>query len=168
VSEEGSVTYAELNDRAERIARYLRAQGVQEGMFVPLCMRRSIEMIVGILGVLKAGAAYVPLDSDYPKERLRMILEEIDAPMILSCAASVGNLPKSGAKVVCLDRDGQEIAREGEQPFRVNGSGEGVACVIFTSGSTGTPKGVMVLRAIASLVLNTIYQVGSLECGVYL
>ena len=158
ISGERYVTYAELNHRSDRTAAYLRTQGVQERTFVPLCMRRSIEMVVGILGVLKAGAAYVPLDPDYPKERLRTILEELDAPIILTCETLVENLPKSGAKVVCLDRDGEQDVGEGEQLVRANGSGEDLACVIFTSGSTGTPKGVMVPHgAIASLVLNTNY-----------
>ena len=101
VSEEGAVSYAELNDRSDRTAAYLRRKGVREGMFVPLCMGRSIELIVGILGVLKAGAAYVPLDPEYPKERLRTILEEIHlaglaelANQLHRCAADLGAKPQ--------------------------------------------------------------------------
>ena len=158
LSEGGPLSYGELNDRSSRMARYLRARGVREGVFVPLCMRRSVEMIVGMLGVLKAGGAYVPLDPDYPIERLRTILEEIDAPIILTCGDIAESLPKTGAIVVCLDLDLPKNVAGGEEPPRVPGADEDLACVIFTSGSTGTPKGVMVPHgAIAGLVLDTNY-----------
>ena len=108
-SEYGTLTYGELNERAERIARYLRNRGVQQGTYVPLCMKRSTELILGMLGVLRAAATYVPIDPGYPKERLRFILEEVDSPIVLASAETVDYLPETGAAVICVDRDWRTI-----------------------------------------------------------
>ena len=160
VSERGSLTYRELNDRAECLASFLRDQGVRVGTYVPLCMDRSIEMIVGMLGVLKAGGAYAPMDPGYPKERLRFILEELGARVILTSAEAADALPETGATVVWLDRDWTRIegARGQLAEVETEMRGEDSACVIFTSGSTGTPKGVIVTHGgIVGLVVDSDY-----------
>lgn len=161
VSEYGVLSYGELNDRTEQLARYLRNRGVREGTYVPLCMNRSTELILGMLAVLRAGGAYVPIDPGYPKERLRFMLEEVDSPIVLASAETVDVLPDTGASaVICLDRDWRMVESV-QGGFNEGQSGAGdaePACVIFTSGSTGTPKGVIVPhRGIVDLVVNADY-----------
>ena len=153
----GSLTYGELSKQSGKLARYLRDQGVEDGARVALCMDRSPEMIVGMLGILKAGGTYVPLDPDYPKERLRFMVEDAAAAAILTLAEAREALPQSHAKVIVIDRDWPLIEAGGSDV--VSGSGPGdTAYVIFTSGSTGTPKGVAVPhRAVTRLVINTNY-----------
>jgi non-ribosomal peptide synthetase component F len=106
------LTYRELNRRANQLAHYLRKHGVGPEVLVGICMQRSIEMIVGLLGILKAGGAYVPLDPGYPEERLSFMLEDTQAGIVLSDAASLANLPPTGARVMCLDRDWKEVSSE--------------------------------------------------------
>jgi amino acid adenylation domain-containing protein len=165
VSERGSVTYRELNDRAECLASFLQNQGVRVGSYVPLCLDRSIEMIIGMLGVLKAGGAYAPIDPGYPRERLRFMLAELGAPVILTSAEAAAALPETGATVLWLDRDWDRVegARGQFAEDETERRGEDAACVIFTSGSTGTPKGVIVPhRGIVGLVVNSDYvELGS-------
>ncbi len=161
VSEDGALTYGELHNRTERLARYLRSRGVREGTYVPLCMNRSIELILGMLAVLRAGGAYVTIDPGYPKERLRFMLEEVGAPIVLASAETVDVLPETGASaVICLDRDWTTVEKvHGGFDEGPSGAGDAEpACVIFTSGSTGTPKGVIVPhRGIVDLVVNVDY-----------
>ncbi len=161
VSERGSLTYGELKDRAECLASFLQKQGVRAGTYVPLCMDRSTEMIVGMLGVLKAGGAYAPIDPGYPRARLRFILEELAALVVLTSAEAADALPETGgAIVVCLDRDWTQVegARGQLGEVETEPRGDDSACVIFTSGSTGRPKGVIVThRGIVGLVVDADY-----------
>ena len=158
---EKTLSYRELSSRADHLAAYLRICGIQRGFHVALCVDRSLEMIVGMLGILKAGGVYVPLDPAYPAERLTFLLNEVAAPVILTVAEAQAALPPTGAKVICLDRDWPLI--EGTRmPISTGAASEArstdLAHVIFTSGSTGTPKGVAVPHcAIIRLVLNTNY-----------
>ena len=155
-----TLTYGELNERAERIARYLRSRGVRQGTYVPLCMKRSAELILGMLGVLRAEGAYVPIDPGYPKERLRFILDEVDSPIVLAAAETVDLLPETGAAVICIDRDWRTIesVQDGFEGEQSGSGGTDPACVVFTSGSTGTPKGVIVPHGgIVDLVVDANY-----------
>ncbi|HEY0605397.1 MAG TPA: amino acid adenylation domain-containing protein [Herpetosiphonaceae bacterium] len=142
VFEQQMLSYAELNARANQLAHYLRTQGIGPESLVALCVERSPEMIVGIIGILKAGAAYVPLDPTYPAERLQYMLSHSRAAMILTQEHLVAQLPEHAAQVFRLDADWHTLA---EQPATNPACAvlpEELAYVIFTSGSTGRPKGV--------------------------
>ncbi|MEP6707581.1 MAG: amino acid adenylation domain-containing protein, partial [Pyrinomonadaceae bacterium] len=144
IHEKEKLTYAELNSRANRLAHHLRALGVGPEVLVGICMERSIEMIVGLLGILKAGGAYVPLDPAYPRERLKLMMDDAKVPVLLTRQRHLALLPSSSATMVCIDTDWERITKgEEENPARVT-QAENLAYVIYTSGSTGQPKGVMV------------------------
>ncbi|MGH2621269.1 MAG: amino acid adenylation domain-containing protein, partial [Anaerolineales bacterium] len=142
VCEGRQLTYAELNARANQLAHYLRRQGVGAGTRVGLCVDRSVEMMVGLLGILKAGGAYVPLNPEYPKARLAQQLEEIEAPVVLTEAARIEQLPEFA--MLCLDRDQERWATEPQTNPECVTTPEHPVYVIYTSGSTGVPKGVVV------------------------
>ncbi|RSZ55127.1 amino acid adenylation domain-containing protein, partial [Massilia atriviolacea] len=142
-----TLSYAELNRRANRLAHHLRALGVQADQRVAICVERSIDMIVGLLGILKAGAGYVPLDPAYPAERLAFMLGDCQPAAVLTQAALRDKLPPSSATTVVLD-SAEALAALASRPEHkpdVPGlSPAHLAYVIYTSGSTGLPKGVMV------------------------
>jgi amino acid adenylation domain-containing protein len=138
------LTYQELNQRANQLAHYLRGLRVGPEVLVGVCMRRSLEMVVGLLGILKAGGAYVPLDLDYPKERLAFMLDDSQTSVLLTQERLKEALPEHGARTVCLDEDWEEIAKERGENLDSGASSENLAYVIYTSGSTGRPKGVAV------------------------
>ena len=141
---ETALTYAELNREANRIANVLLQHGVGSNVPVALCMERSGEMIVALLGILKAGGCYVPLVPDNPKPRIAHQLSETGAPVILTHEKHLANLPEFGGIVICLDRDRGLLAMaSGENPG-TKVSPQDLVYVIYTSGSTGTPKGVAV------------------------
>jgi amino acid adenylation domain-containing protein len=144
VAEGEQLTYAELNERANRLAHYLRRQGVGPEVLVGICMERSVLMLVGLLGILKAGGAYVPLDPAYPKQRLAFMLEDARASVLLTEERLLSSLPEHSARIVCLDRDWGQIKLESETNLPVGAQPLNLAYVIYTSGSTGTPKGVMI------------------------
>jgi amino acid adenylation domain-containing protein/non-ribosomal peptide synthase protein (TIGR01720 family) len=150
--EQERMSYGELNEAANRLARRLRRMGVGREVLVGICMDRSVEMVVGLLGILKAGGAYVPLDPEYPKERLGYMLEDSGAPVLVTQSWLLEKLPEHGARVVCLDGEGWEEAeergewgekKEGERGSEEEVGGKSLAYVIYTSGSTGRPKGAM-------------------------
>ncbi|HKW29806.1 MAG TPA: amino acid adenylation domain-containing protein [Verrucomicrobiae bacterium] len=148
--ENQSVTYRELNRRADRLAQQLRAFGVGPEVKVGLCLERSLEMVVGIVAILKAGGAYVPLDPAYPIERLRFMLEDAKIPVLLTQPSLRNNFKSefSDLKLLCVD-DADHTSRFTHNrsiprpEFRAPNS-DNLAYVIYTSGSTGQPKGVMV------------------------
>ena len=144
--EDQRLTYKELNVRANQLAHYLRKQGVGPEVLVGICAERSLEMVVGMLGILKAGGAYVPLDPTYPRERLIFMLEDAQIGTLLTQQRLVKTLPGHDAKVVCLDRDWEVIARESDENPQSAVTPDDLAYVIYTSGSTGKPKGVQVLQ----------------------
>ncbi|WP_332961272.1 amino acid adenylation domain-containing protein, partial [Microcoleus sp. AR_TQ3_B6] len=144
VFEGQQLTYGELNRRANQVAHHLCSLGVGPDDLVGICVERSLEMVVGSLGILKAGAAYVPLDPGYPIERLAFMLEDAKVPILLTQQRLVGRLPKHGAKMICLDADWEFIAQKGtENPTR-KVKADNLAYTIYTSGSTGKPKGVQI------------------------
>ncbi|HKG14774.1 MAG TPA: amino acid adenylation domain-containing protein, partial [Pyrinomonadaceae bacterium] len=140
----GRLSYGELNSRANRLARYLRARGVGPNVFVALCVERSLEMLVGLLGILKAGGAYVPLDPSYPPARLAFMLEDTAAPFLLTQRKFSGAFQTSSAEAILLDEDWPSVALESDERPEVEVRAENLAYVIYTSGSTGRPKGVMI------------------------
>jgi amino acid adenylation domain-containing protein/non-ribosomal peptide synthase protein (TIGR01720 family) len=144
VFEGARLSYRELNTRANRLAHYLRRRGVGMDVPVAICVERSLEMVVAVMGVLKSGGAYVPLDPRYPRERLAFMLSETVSPWLLTQRHLVEGLPASSARALYLDEDWDEIALESEDNPKVTQQPEGLAYLIYTSGSTGRPKGVMV------------------------
>jgi amino acid adenylation domain-containing protein len=144
VFEDQQLTYGDLNTRANQLAHYLQKLGVGAETLVGICVQRSIEMIVGLLGILKAGGAYVPLDPSYPKERLGFMLEDTHAGIVLTNTASRNSLPPASARVICLDRDWEEVGRESQVNPISQSTADSLAYVIYTSGSMGVPKGVEV------------------------
>ncbi len=137
-----SLTYRELNARANQLARHLRAQGVGRESLVGICVDRSLEMAVGILGILKAGGAYLPLDPDYPAERLAFMLTDARPSLVLTKAELASHLPQR--EIVLLDSDWPAIAENPDVNLPETPRANDLAYVIYTSGSTGEPKGVMI------------------------
>ncbi|NOT58294.1 MAG: amino acid adenylation domain-containing protein, partial [Deltaproteobacteria bacterium] len=145
VCEGESLTYRELNRRTNQLAHHLRALGVGPEVPVGICLERSVEMVIGLLGILKAGGVYVPLDPAYPRERLAFMLDDAQAPVLLTQERLVAGLPEHEVRVVvCLDSDWGVISQESEQNPITSTTAENLAYVIYTSGSTGQPKGVLV------------------------
>jgi amino acid adenylation domain-containing protein len=153
--EDRSLTYAELNARANQLASYLNARGVGPDQPVGLCLERSLEMVIGMLGIWKAGGAYVPLDPNYPAERLAAVLEDAAPKVVLIQERARERLPATSAEVIALDAQWSEIAEYDSSnldPRKLGLRSDHLAYVIYTSGSTGQPKGVMVEhRQVASL-----------------
>ncbi|HVQ32095.1 MAG TPA: amino acid adenylation domain-containing protein, partial [Vicinamibacteria bacterium] len=139
-----TLSYGDLERRSTQLARRLVRQGVTEGSLVGICMERSLEMVVGLLGVLKAGAAYVPLDPAFPQARLVHMLDDARLPLVLTQSELVDALPRTGVPRLFLDRH-EVLEVEGDEGDALpTGSLDGLAYVIYTSGSTGRPKGVEV------------------------
>ena len=144
--EQRTLSYADLNARANRIARCLVARGVQPGAMVGLCMGRSLDMVAGILAILKAGAACVPLDPGSPKQRLEMIVDDTGMRMVLTQDTLRGQFVECGVEALALDADGGETAGQGSENLDIGVRPDDVAYVIYTSGSTGRPKGVLLVH----------------------
>ncbi|OYD86627.1 non-ribosomal peptide synthetase, partial [Nostoc sp. 'Peltigera membranacea cyanobiont' 213] len=142
--ENQQLTYQQLNCRANQLAHHLQAIGVKSEVLVGICLERSLEMLVGLLAIFKAGGVYVPLDPDYPKERLAYILSDSQVSVLLTHKNIATALPENKARVVYLDTDSEVISQQSEQnPVSVVAN-KNLAYVIYTSGSTGMPKGVMI------------------------
>ncbi len=158
VYEDRQMTYRELNSRANQLAHYLRRRAITPDTRVAICLDRSAEMIVTLLAILKAGGAYVPLDPAYPRARLQFMLEDAQAPVLLTQKALRESLPQNAAEVICLDELAEETARESTDNPAIETTADNLAYVMYTSGSTGKPKGVAVThRNVVRLVKNTNY-----------
>ena len=154
VCEGATLTYAELNGRANRLAHHLRAQGVGPDVLVGICVERSPEMVVGLLAILKAGGAYVPLDPAYPRQRLAYMLEDAAPALLLTQRHLLEQLPASAATVFCLDRDADQLDAYGADNPACVTLPEHLAYVIYTSGSTGQPKGIGIGHRSASAFID--------------
>ncbi|MBJ6766211.1 AMP-binding protein, partial [Myxococcaceae bacterium JPH2] len=144
VAEQETVSFLQLNARANQLARYLRGLGVGPEVPVALCVERSIDALVAILGILKAGGAYVPLDPSAPTQRTALLLRDSGASVLISRRRLLETWPLGEAHLVDLDTAGPEIAALASDDLTHHTTAENLAYVIYTSGSTGTPKGVMV------------------------
>ena len=151
----GVMTYAELNQRANRLAHHLVAAGVQPGTIVGICLERTPELVVALLAVLKAGAAYVPLDPSYPSDRLAFMLTDAQTSILVTESQYSGLVPQATVPHVLVDRDTEAIlAQPATNPGARIGQGD-LAYVIYTSGSTGTPKGVAIPHGALANFLNS-------------
>jgi amino acid adenylation domain-containing protein len=147
------LTYQELNARANQLAHYLRDLGVKRGELVGICLERSIEMIIGFLGVLKAGGGYVPLDPSYPPERLAFMLADSQASVLVTESSTLEQLSAYTGQIVYLDVNWPIINRSMVDNPDSAGGAENVAYMIYTSGSTGRPKGAGVYhRGVVNLL----------------
>jgi len=148
-----SLSYADLNSRANQLAHYLQRHGIGPESLVGIMTERSLEMLVAVLATFKAGAAYVPLDPSYPRDRLSFMVEDANASVLLTQESLSGVLTDQQAQVICLDRDWAEIARESADNPESGVTSDNLAYVIYTSGSTGRPKGVSLSHlALANLI----------------
>ena len=164
VEQEGTaLTYGELNVRANQLARHLKSMGVGPEILVCLCLERSLDLIVAIMGVLKAGAGYVPLDPSYPPERLALMLADSRAPVLLSQERVLENLPAQNIQTICLDADWYGISAESADNFSSGATPDNLAYVIYTSGSTGTPKGTMIRHGSMVSYVQTVSELYGVE-----
>jgi len=163
------ISYSELNERANRLAHFLRTEGAAPGRIVGVLLDRSVEMIVCLLGILKAGAVYLPLDPKFPKDRLAFMLSDAEVSILLTQAALQSDLPPSQGRVFVVEDLAKTLTGfSSSNPVSVNSPGD-VAYVIYTSGSTGKPKGVMVpRRALVNFLFSMAEQPGMRETDVLL
>ncbi|RJE90836.1 amino acid adenylation domain-containing protein [Paenibacillus sp. 1011MAR3C5] len=156
-----SYTYSELNDRANRLARELARSGIQQGSKIALLMRRSLDMITAMLAVLKAGAAYVPIDPQYPEDRISFMLQDTEAEAIVADASmmELGNRIAVGSiKVFNMDELDMRLAGDFGHNLTTDGHADDLAYIMYTSGSTGRPKGIMTShRNVSRIAVNTDY-----------
>ncbi|HWP42475.1 MAG TPA: amino acid adenylation domain-containing protein [Blastocatellia bacterium] len=141
------LTYRDLNSKANQLARHLQRHNIGPGRRAGIYLEHSFETLIALLGVLKAGAAYVPFDPEHPQSRLEFMLKDADIPVILTQERLVDRLPDDDATVICLDSQWDTIAQESSENLQCAARGEDLAYLIYTSGSTGEPKGVKVQNA---------------------
>ncbi len=144
VFEQEHLSYKELNERSNKLARYLQKIGAGPEKKIVIFLERSVEMLVSILGVLKSGAAYVPLDITLPKERLSLIVDDSDPLIIICQKENTSKLPENNSEIVELGREWELIELESEENVCSNAIGSNLAYIIYTSGTTGRPKGTLV------------------------
>ncbi len=142
VYESRQLTYWRLNRQANQLAHYLRSLGVRPEVVVGIYMQRSLEMMVGLLGILKTGGVYLPLDPGYPRERLEFMMNDCQTPVLIVQKALMDLIPMSEARLICLDSDWDAIAENSEENLDAVATADNLAYVIYTSGSTGRPKGI--------------------------
>lgn len=138
------LTYGELNKRSNQLAHYLKERGIDTEVLVGICVERSLDYVIGMLAVLKAGGAYLPLDPAYPSERLSFMLADAGASIVLTQERWLNHLGKQNFQVICLDKDWEKIAQQREDNLTGKTAVHNLAYAIYTSGSTGKPKGVAI------------------------
>jgi len=147
VYEGKTLSYRELNERANQVAHYLRKRGVGPEVLVGVCLNRTPEMVIGLLGIWKAGGAYVPLDPAYPVERLSYMMQDSAAKFLLTSGELKRHIPSTDDKAILLDADWKQIAKESSANPESSAVPSNLAYVMYTSGSTGEPKGAMILHS---------------------
>lgn len=159
VFEKEQITYNELNKKANQLAHYLISKGVKEEAIIPICIERGIDMIIGIIGILKTGAAYVPIDPDYPQERINYMLNDTSGNIVVSSKQSRLKLFDT-LDIIELDSDNLKISDHSFTNIQTTVTSKKLAYVIYTSGSTGKPKGVMIEhRSVVNFLMSMIYDV---------
>lgn len=158
------LTYQELDIESNRLANYLISNGVGAECIVGIYMERSANMLVGLLGIHKAGGAYLPMDPVFPRERLAFMLEDAKVNIILSESMLAETLPQNNAKVICLDAEKDAISKYSSDKLNKNYEGHHLAYLIYTSGSTGNPKGVQIeQRSLINFLLSMEKKTGICE-----
>jgi amino acid adenylation domain-containing protein len=174
IFENTALTYRQLNQRSNQLAHHLRTLNLGPGNLTGIFLNRSAEMLIALLGALKAGTAYVPLDPDYPSERLAYMIKDADLSVLITQDSLMPELPQSDARIVCLDADANKIAEHScENPRAVNDDHppgpDNLAYVIYTSGSTGNPKGVQVPHsAVVNFLISMAHKPGMTENDILL
>ncbi|MEH2442452.1 amino acid adenylation domain-containing protein [Nostoc sp.] len=140
--EQSSLTYRELNQRANQLAHYLQSLGMKPDMPIGICVERTLEMAIAVLAVLKTGCAYVPIDPAYPQERLAFMLEDTQVSVLLTQQQLLTKLPEHNSQAICLDTDWDKISQYSHKNPDSEVTSENLAYIIYTSGSTGKPKGI--------------------------
>jgi amino acid adenylation domain-containing protein len=166
IFEDQVLTYGELNHRANQLAHYLQSLGVIKEQIVGVYLERSLEMAIAFLAILKAGAAYLPIDPEYPPVRTQFILEDTQISILLTQAELAEKLPKNQAKVIYLDRDWSQIACQPQTNPDLKVQPSDLAYCIYTSGSTGQPKGVLIShQALLNLIFwhQQAFEISSLD-----
>jgi amino acid adenylation domain-containing protein len=143
VAKDSQLSYRELDERSNQLARHLQSLGVQPDTLVGVAMGRSEALVVSLLAILKAGGGYVPLDPTHPKERLSLVIEDSEMPILLTTSETRDRVPSSATGVTVLDVENPAIVLGGSYPVETHAASHNLAYVIYTSGSTGKPKGVM-------------------------
>jgi amino acid adenylation domain-containing protein len=143
IAKDIQLSYRELDERSNRLARHLQSLGVRPDTLVGVAMGRSEALVVSLLAILKAGGAYVPLDPTHPKERLSFVVEDSEIPILLTTSETRDRVPSGATGVTVLDVEDPAIALESSDKVETNAASHNLAYVIYTSGSTGKPKGVM-------------------------
>ena len=141
---EGAWSYRDMEKRSNRLAHALLESGVKRGDLVGICLERGADMLMSMLGIWKAGAAYVPLDPDYPEEYLRQILEDASPRCVVSTGANRSKLKLSPQRCYALDERAEDLSKQSEESLVIETSAEDLAYLMYTSGSTGVPKGALV------------------------
>jgi len=166
IAGEGTLTYRELDEQANRLARHLRDLGVGPDDRVGLCLERSLAMVVGLYAILKAGGAYVPLDPSYPQERLAYMVDDAQARVLLTSTHLRDRLQLSAEHVLCLDALPETVQAQDSTALVPLANEEHLAYIIYTSGSTGKPKGVMIPHAAICnhmFWMQRVYQFGAAD-----
>ena len=153
------LSYKQLNERANQLAGFIKRKKIEEGSMIPISIERGLNMMIGILGILKSGCAYVPIDPEYPEDRIKFMLEDIAANIIITSNSGIKKLPDlTGVDIIKVDADWDLINNETDDNPARKIFPESIAYVIYTSGSTGRPKGVLVTHQnVVSLVKETDY-----------
>jgi len=165
VFQDKSLTCRELNQRANQLAGHLRALGVNPDDLVAICLERSLDMVVALLGVLKAGGAYLPMDASFPQERLLFMAQDARPKVLLTQATLAELIPAAGAQVVLMDRDWSAISRQPVTDIANAAKARNLAYVLYTSGSTGKPKGVQIEHQSLVNFLYSMRKEPGLEAG---
>jgi amino acid adenylation domain-containing protein len=137
-----TLRYGDLNARANQLARYLRTHDVRAGVAVGICLERSLEMVIALMAVLKAGGTYLPLDPEYPRDRLRFMAEDAAVAIVLTSEGLSDRFDSQACRILCLDREQKRIAQEVDHNLPPAATSQDLAYILYTSGSTGQPKGV--------------------------
>lgn len=155
VSDGESMSYRKLDERSNQLACYLRIKGVKEGSLVPICIERSMNMVIGILAILKAGGTYVPIDPEYPQARIQYMLEDVNASLVITNSVTKARLVAvARCELLALDARARDISQQPVNFMRYPVQKDQLGYIIYTSGSTGKPKGVeMKQQALVNLLL---------------
>ncbi|NEQ36343.1 MAG: amino acid adenylation domain-containing protein [Okeania sp. SIO3I5] len=159
ICQDKQLTYKQLNQKVNQLANYLKKQGVVPEQRVGICAERSLDIVIGILGIIKAGGAYISLDPAYPQDRISFMFEDTQIPILLTQNHLKKHLPPTNIQTIYLDTDWEKIAQESTENPETQLTPDNLAYIIYTSGSTGKPKGVEITHSNISYYLEAIAKV---------